>query len=90
MAGSKRCFSSKEAECFHDISDVSTSSNGVVTVSPMRKGGKSATPYFDETIADEKGTLSLYGFDSNVQRKLFEAVESSEGKGVMFKHCEVK
>ena len=50
MAGSKRCFSSKEAECFHDISDVSTSSNvslqGVVTVSPMRKGGKSATPYF--------------------------------------------
>ena len=94
MAGSKRCFSSKEAECFHDISDVSTSSNaslqGVVTVSPMRKGGKSATPYFDGTIADEKGTLRLYDFDSNVQRKLFEAVESSEGKGVMLKHCEVK
>ena len=83
MAGSKRCFSSKEAECFHDISDVST-------VSPMRKGGKSATPYFDGTIADEKGTLRLYDFDSNVQRKLFEAVESSEGKGVMLKHCEVK
>ena len=39
MAGSKRCLS---AECFYDISDVSTSSNaslrGVVTVSPMRKG----------------------------------------------------
>ena len=25
-----------------------------------------------------------------MQRKLFEAVESSEGKGVMLKHCEVK
>ena len=105
MAGSKHCFSSKEAECFHDISDVSTSSNaslrGVVTVSPMHKGDSTYhpcvreenllyTPYFDGTIADDKGTLRLYGFDSNVQRKLFEAVESSEGKGVMLKHCEVK
>ena len=41
----------------------------VVTVSPMRKGGKSGTPYFDGTITDEKGTLRLYGFDSNMQRK---------------------
>lgn len=63
---------------------------GVVTVSLMRKGGKSAIPYFDGTIADEKGMLRLYGFDSNVQRKLFQAAENSKGKGMMLRHCKVK
>ena len=54
LCSRKRSFSNKEAKCFHDITDVNTSSNaslqGVVTVSPVHKGGKSANPYFDATI----------------------------------------
>ena len=92
MASRKRSSSmaSSEVECISDVVAVSSNANlqGVVTVSPMRKG--KGTSYFDGMIADGKGSLRLYGFDSNVRRRLLETMESGKGGGVVLKHCEIK
>ena len=80
-------------KCFDDLSCVKKSANaslqGVVHVEEMKKG-KSGTAYFNGTIADEKKSLRVFGYDIRVRDKILETIEQSDGGGMKLKHCEVK
>ena len=85
-----------EPDHFEDISCVTESSNailqGVVFVTPMKKGSRKGTMYFDGTVSDDKGSLRVYGHDANARDKLSAVITAAEscGKGVILQHCEVR
>ena len=61
---------------------------GVVTsLSPMKKS-KSNCDYFDGELHDGKIGIRVFGFDTNVRRKLFEHFEKDEP--VVIANCEMK
>ena len=79
-------------EEFVDISSVNHASprakiHGRITgLSPMKKA--KTCIYFDGEIADESGTMHVYGFDSSVRKKLSDHYE--QNKAVVLSQCEVK
>ena len=58
----------------------------ITGLSPMKKA--KTCIYFDGEIADESGTMHVYGFDSGVRKKLSEHYEQK--KAVVLSRCEVK
>ena len=76
---------------FDDINDVYSSPNAKIhgvlnSLSPLKKSKGCA--YFDGQITDGKTSMRLFGFDSNVRRRLVQL--ESDNTPVALTHCEIK
>ena len=80
----------KKAVLVRDISDITQSSptatvSGVLTtLSPMKKASKSS--FFNGSITDDKMSMRIYGFDTNVRKRLADFEQAP----LVFGNCEVK
>ena len=82
MAGKKREYSDLSS-C--DPCDDAHLHGIVTSLSPMKKS-KSNCSYFEGVIADSKGSMRVFGFDSTVHRRLAEVKEES----IEISQCEIK
>ena len=75
-----------EVDRFTNVSDIHLTSPNAKVQGAVKTGG--GYPYFDGEITDGKGTMRIYGFDSNVRRKLLEFEGNKHA--VSMSKCEVK